>query len=107
MPLNGTAFAARAAAFASYAEGESPLQLTPVAGGSAVPFIHDEDAVELETTEAGGLDRVLMTVMVRTLISTASQYTWGDHTWTVVQVERDYMGGEQWPHRVFLERHAE
>lgn len=106
MELNGTAFAGWASRFADYAEGQSPSVLVPVAGGASVPFVHSERKVDLEETEAGGLDVNLLVVMVRQRLETAAQYTHDGETWTVRSCDPDKMAGVGWPYRAVLVGHA-
>lgn len=109
MPLDGSAFAAQASLFASYAEGGAPLALVPYGapGGLPVPFSRVRQRLDLRAMEFGGTDSVTMTVVVRQALATASQWTWGGSRWTVRSCEPDAMGGEAWPLVAVLERHAE
>lgn len=106
MQLDGAAFAGYANRFAAFAEGRVPVQLTPVGGGLAVPFVHDARKVDLEATQAGGLDRKMLYAMVRSRLETAAQYTHDGETWTVESCEPDVMGGAAWPYRAVLVGHA-
>ena len=107
MALPSAAMAGWAHRFAAYAEGDTPDTLVPIAGGAGVTFVHDMQGVDMDATEAGGLDMVQLRVHVRTPLATGGQYTYDGHTWTVAQTRPDRMGGAQWPHRVILERHVE
>lgn len=106
MPLNGTGFAGYADRFARYAEGQQPALLTPVGGGTGIPFTHDSRRIEARETQAGTLDYQVLIAMVRTRLETAAQYTHDGETWTVESCEPDKMGGAAWPYRAVLVGHA-
>ena len=106
MPLSGSLLAKHAARAAAYLEGQAPLLLLPVAAGPAIPFSHDDQHRELVATEAGAYDRVLLTVMVRTRLQIAAQFTYAGDRWTVVDCEADLMGGGAFPFRARLEAHV-
>jgi hypothetical protein len=104
--LSGTAYAKWATRFAEYAEGESPLELVPVDGGAAIPFMHQDEETKAEVTEAGLLRTGVLEVMVRQRLTIGALYIYRALTWQVAATNDDVMAGTDWPHRAELVRHA-
>ena len=90
----------------TYIEGDVPLELTPVAGGTAIPFVHNPRSNEWGP--AGGGSDVLMTldVMARTELTVNAAYTYGGRTWTVTESKPDAMAGAIYHYRTLLEAHV-
>lgn len=106
MALDGQKLGRWVSRAVAYIEGETPCVLVPVGLGSPIPFIHDSRRRKLESTEAGGLDRVHLYVMVRQELETAAQFQFDGETWTVEACEPDKVGGADWPWAADLVAHA-
>lgn len=106
MALDGAAFAGWADRLTRYLEGKTPLELVPVGGGAAVPFVHDARREDPSLLEPGMLDRPVLIVMTRQRLETAAQYLHDGGQWTVEDVDPEAMAGTPWPHRATLVRHA-
>lgn len=108
MALNGQAWAGYANAFAAYLMGDTPDSLTPVAGGDAVPFVHDGRTEKARTTEDGVLIIVweLVAFVTGDCPAVGAQFTWGGETWQVAATDPHRCAGANWPHAVTLTSHA-
>lgn len=107
MALNGTAWAAKASAFAAFVEGSSALALAPVAGGASVPFSLDQETSGWDETEGEPVRTVRLAVMTRTALTAFALYDYDGHRWTCETATKYAAGGVAWPHYSTLVRHVE
>lgn len=106
MALNGAGFAGYADAFATFARGVTPDSLTPIDGGTELPFLHDSEREEAASTEAGLVTSCVLVAYVQERLAVGAQYTWSGDTWQVARVDAGRAGGYALPYRTELVRHV-
>jgi len=107
MALAGTAWAAQFSALRSYLAGDTPNELTPVAGGTAIEFNHNGIFRDSLDTQAGPVVQVRLEVSTTTALALKSSYTWDGQTWEVVDHEIHRVGAGEGPRHYTLVRHAQ
>lgn len=109
MALNGTAWTAQFRKLASFLEGETPNELTPVAGGDAIPFNHDGERREFFVPEGSQtrIGRTFLDVSTRSALALGASYTWNGQTWEVVTNDRSDVGAGKGIRHYTLVRHAQ
>ncbi|MFH1568527.1 MAG: hypothetical protein ABIL09_11075 [Gemmatimonadota bacterium] len=105
--LPASAFVGYFQALGEYVEGDSPVYLTPTAGGDPLAFNHDQLTTEVEATEAGDVAVTRMDVTTRTALTLAGTYTYDGSTWTVEEEGRHQLGTSVPVYRYTLACHAE
>lgn len=115
MGLSGPAFGRVAGRLHTFLAGKDTERdyLTPcdnrgkaTVGGTPIYFVHESRTEGLDVVDDGPRSDGELQVFTAVRVTDGATYTYDGRVWKVSRVEFDRAAGTDWPHHVYLVRHA-